>query len=302
MRFTNDLTSKEVCLVGLGLMGGSLALALRPHVARLVAVDVNLETCRQAVAGGIVDQATPELAGGVATAGLVVLATPVRTILRLLAELPALRPDGCLVLDLGSTKEAVGQAMAALPATFAAIGGHPMCGRETAGLASATAGLYQGQTFVLCRNSRTNEVIEEVALALVAAISARPLFLPAGEHDNLVATSSHLPYLVATLLMQRAAAAGERDERLWPVSASGFRDTSRLAGSDPQVMLDILLTNRAAVLAALQGYQEELAAVLEWLAAGDEAALAAWLAAAQAHYQEYRSNFRRELADQEHSS
>ncbi|MFQ5420871.1 MAG: prephenate dehydrogenase dimerization domain-containing protein, partial [Anaerolineae bacterium] len=106
-------------------------------------------------------------------------------------------------------------------------------------------------------------------------------------HDRLVGLSSHLPYLTATALMQTAVAF--QDEQVWSVTASGFRDTSRLAGSDPAMMLDILLTNRTAVLEHLQKYGEALTAVQQLLQANDEKALAKWLAAAQSHYQEYKT-------------
>lgn len=276
----------RVCVVGLGLMGGSLALALRGHVGALIGVDRHAATRQQALRDNVVDVVTDDVTAGVAQADLIVLATPVNAILALLAELPALRPSGCAVLDIGSTKSAIHAAMDALPETFQAIGGHPMCGRETAGLQAADAALYRDQTFILTRTARTTPDMEALALALVAAIGARPLFLDPQMHDDLVAAVSHLPYLIAAALMHAATAVD--DARVWSVSASGFRDTSRLSGSDPRMMLDILLTNRAPVLAQLTRYQEMLTAVAGMLATGDERGLASWLAAAQRDHVAYR--------------
>lgn len=125
--------------------------------------------------------------------------------------------------------------------------------------------------------------VETVALSLIDAIGAHPLRIAAADHDTAVAAVSHLPALLSAALMRVAA-----DERLWPLGASGFRDTSRLAGSDARMMLDILLTNRKAVLEALRDYETELAAVRLALEDGDEAALAEWLAAAQVNYAAYR--------------
>ena len=277
------LRNLRVGIMGLGLMGGSLALALRGRVARLLAIESRPDARQIALRAGIVDDAIEALTPEAPPVDLLVLATPVRVILNTLAGLPAARPDGCLVLDLGSTKRAVVAAMNALPPRFAAVGGHPMCGRETSGLAAADAGLYHDQTFILCPTNRTTPAAEATARALVVAVGARPLWLDAEEHDALVAAVSHLPALVSAALLR--AAAGERQ---WAVSASGFRDTARLAGSDPRMMLDILLTNREPVLAALDGYMGELAAVRAALAAGDEVALAEWLAAAQVNYAAYR--------------
>lgn len=279
----SDLQHTRVGIVGLGLMGGSLALALRGYVPYLLGVDRQPATRQAALRDGIVDEAVEALTPDAPPVDLLVLATPVRAILDLLTRLPALRPDGCAVLDLGSTKRAVVAAMSALPERFPAIGGHPMCGKETAGLAAAAADLYRGQTFVLCPLPAAPPAAEQLARQLIAAIGARPVVLDAAEHDATVAAVSHLPYLLAGALMRGAA-----DERLWAISASGFRDTARLAGSDPRMMLDILLTNREAVLDTLREVETELAAVREALARGDEAALAEWLSAAQVAYAAYR--------------
>ena len=275
----------RICVIGLGLMGGSLALALRGQAA-LVGVDAAADARRQALQSGVFDRITDNPAEALPDADAVILATPVRSILHLLAQLPALRPDGCLVLDVGSTKGDITRAMAALPEPFEAIGGHPMCGKETAGFAAATPDLYRHQTFILCRNDRTTPRVETLALDLIRQLGAQPLFLPADAHDTLVAATSHLPYVIAAVLMQAVATLD--DDRLWSVSASGLRDTARLAGSDPQMMLDILLTNRPAVLAQLDQYQAHLAELKSLLLNGDEAALSQWLTAAQRHHTTYR--------------
>ena len=279
---TDPLRHLRVGIVGLGLMGGSLALALRGRVARLLAVEPRPDSRQTALREGIVDEAVEDLSDRLPV-DLLVLATPARSILNTLGRLPALWPDGCMVIDLGSTKGAIVAAMDALPERFAAIGGHPMCGKETSGLAAAVADLYQGQIFVLCHTQRTTPALEATALALIDAIGARPLVLDAAEHDAIVAVVSHLPSILSAALMRAAA-----DEHLWAISASGFRDTSRLAGADPRMMLDILMTNREAILAALDGYTAELAAAREALARGDEATLGEWLAAAQVSHAAYR--------------
>ena len=281
----NPLATARVGIIGLGLMGGSLALALRGRVAHLLGVERQVVARQMALREGVVDEALEELTAGAPPLDLLVLATPLRVILDTLGRLPALRPGGCAVVDLGSTKRAVVAAMSALPPQFAVVGGHPMCGKETAGLASADGDLYRGQTFVLCRVPRAAPpaAAESLVLALVDAIGARPLWLDAADHDRLVAAVSHLPAVVAAALMR-----GAPDERQWAVSASGFRDAARLAGSDPRMMLDILLTNREAILAALHDYQADLAGFTAALEREDAAALADWLAAAQVAHAAYR--------------
>ena len=279
----NPLTDLHVGIVGLGLMGGSLALALRGRVARLTAIERQADIRQLALRAGIVTDAVESLTPAPPPVDLLVLATPVRAIVDTLHRLPDLYPDGCAIIDLGSTKREVVAAMDALPPRFAALGGHPMCGKETSGLAAATADLCRDQAFLLCPSQRTTPTVETLALALIDVLGARPLWIDAADHDDAVAAVSHLPALLSAALMRVAAG-----ERLWPLGASGFRDTSRLAGSDPRMMLDILLTNRAAVLEALRAYESELATVHLALEAGDEVALAEWLAAAQVKYAAYR--------------
>ncbi len=283
-----SLKNLRVTVVGLGLMGGSLALALRPHVAHLTAVDVDAETRQRALADDVVDEAASSLAEGVREAGLVILATPVRTILEHVAELSRLRPDGCFVLDLGSTKAQICDALSALPSAFEAVGGHPMCGKETAGLGAAEADLYRDQTFVLCRTARTTGAGEALAVALVEAIGARPRFLAPDEHDEVVALVSHLPYFVAAALMEQTAAAARENEHVWPVSASGFRDTSRLSGTSAGMLRDVVLTNRPAIVAQLRRYRDHLDDLVSLLADGDESEIEAWLAARQREHGVYR--------------
>jgi prephenate dehydrogenase len=155
-----------------------------------------------------------------------------------------------------------------------------MCGRETAGLAHADAGLFRGQTFVLVPLARTTERTRRLALELLEAVGARPLEMGAERHDALTALVSHLPYAAAAALVRAAEAAG--DEGAWRAAASGFRDSTRLAASDLTMMVDIMLTNRAAVLQALGRYRRELDGLAELIEAGDADALRAWLAPAQA--------------------
>lgn len=267
-------------------MGGSLAKALKDQTRHLIGVDRHAATRQAALTDGAVDVVTGSLASGIKMADLVILATPVHSILHILSELPRLHPPGCLVIDLGSTKEEICSAMSSLPDSFAAIGGHPMCGKETAGYHAADADLFCEQTFILSRNDRTTRQIEDLSLSLIKQIGAKPMFLPANEHDQLVAIASHLPYLISAALMHRAAEMD--DERIWPVSASGFRDATRLAGSDPRMMLDILLTNKEAVLSQLAQYKANLETINRLLNDNDETALASWLEEVQQAYIAYR--------------
>ena len=192
-------------------------------------------------------------------------------------------------MDLGSTKKKIIAAMDELPEAIEAIGGHPLCGRETPGLTYATADLYCDQAFVLCRSRRSTPTAERLALEVIKAIGARPWFLSAERHDSLVAAISHMPYLAAATLARLAGERAEKDDQLWRASASGFRDTSRLAGTEVQLMLDILLTNKNEILKIVELYQRQLGDFKDILSDENESALFEWLEEARNHYMLYRN-------------
>ncbi|HEY81161.1 MAG TPA: prephenate dehydrogenase [Anaerolineae bacterium] len=268
-----SLNSLHVAIIGMGLMGASLGYDLRGRVRRVTGVVRRPEAVAATEASGCVDEATVDARAAAAEADLVVLATPVRTILRQIEELGPLMQPGAVLIDMGSTKTAICRAMAALPEHVQPVGGHPMCGKEVAGLEAAEPGLYRGCTFVLCPLPRTASQALELAQALVAHIHARPLILDPERHDQLVAAISHLPYLSASALVAHVMSVAEEDERVWEVAASGFRDASRVAASDVRMMLDILLTNSSAVMNALDDFADQIAGLRRALAAGDEALL-----------------------------
>lgn len=280
-----SLAETRVTIVGLGLMGGSLALALHGQCAVLHGVDAVDETRRVAVGLGVFTRVAATLDAVLAETDLLVLATPVRAIVALLAGLQRYAGPPLAVLDIGSTKAEIVAAMAELPAQVDGLGGHPMCGKATNGIAHAEAGLYRGATFVLTPLARTSAGLVGLGSELAVAVGAHPVVMTAERHDRLVAVSSHLPYLLAASLSLTADAVGAADDGLWAVTASGFRDTTRLAGSDPTVMADILTTNQSAVRAALTRQRQALDEMIARL--DDPAALHAQLAQAQAARQDW---------------
>ncbi len=288
------LDDVRLIVVGFGLMGGSLARAVRPKMRGVIAVDADAATRNAAIESGIADAAFATIEEvNVSADDLVILATPVSAIIDTLNRLTVLATEGCMVMDIGSTKWDICRTMNGLPGWFQAIGGHPMCGKETSGFAVSSADLYDNQTFILTPTVRTTPYLKEVALALIAALNANPIIIPPKEHDQTVALISHLPYLLSATLMQQASNIANGTDTVWHVSASGFRSMSRLSGSSPAMMRDILLTNRPAVISQLLRYQRELAAVVEMVNDGDRDALVAWLEEKQAqhtHYQQIKNN------------
>ena len=283
----DGFTGSTVALVGLRLMGGSLALALKAKGAarEIVGIDSRPATLEQALARGAVDQASGELAAA-RDAAVIILATPVRTILQQLAELGELAADGALLLDLGSTKRQVVQAMDRLPARLFAVGGHPMCGKETSGFQVAEASLFLNKPFLLTPTARSSEAALARAVELARSVGAKPIVLEAERHDQIVAAISHLPSVVAANLVTTVDEFAGADERFWQIASSGFRDTTRLAASDVEMMLDILLTNGENIADLMRRYSRRFAALADWIYDEDAAALRAALEAAAARRRE----------------
>lgn len=243
---------QRVAILGLGLMGGSLAMALRGKCAALFGVDPDPETLQLARQISLVDNASAHPGEVLPQADVVVLAAPVRAVLSLLEDLPRYHPGSAVVIDLGSTKTEVLRAMAGLPERFDPVGGHPICGKEKNGLENASPDIYRGARFVLSALPRTSDRARSTAEALVRAAGSEPYWAGPLEHDRGVAATSHLPYLVACALSLATP------DQAAPLVGPGFRSTTRVAASSPRVMLDILRTNRENLLQCSSRMREQL--------------------------------------------
>lgn len=269
----DSLAGLDLTVVGLGLMGGSLAGALRGKFRTVTGVSRNEETVGTALKRGLIDKGTTHLIEGIENANVVILAAPVRIIIRQLEQIAPYLPNGCLLMDLGSTKTDIVKAMEKLPDHVQPLGGHPMCGKEKSGIDVADPAIYKNATFILSPLSRTSDAALELGKAIAWESGAHPMILEASRQDFLVATVSHLPYLMACGLISSADATTSVDPAAWQIVAGGFRDTSRLAGSDVTMMVDILLTNRNEVLKALQVFKKQMETLENLVAASNESDL-----------------------------
>jgi prephenate dehydrogenase len=265
----------RIAIVGFGLIGGSIARALRrpgaaldvPEGVELVAWSRRAEGPRSALAEGTVDRAPDELATTIDGADLLVLATPPTISIELLGELGGpLRSRlaaGAVVTDVSSTKRAIVAAADRLELRF--VGGHPMAGRETSGFEASLAELFVDRPWVVCPGIAAEP--EDVVLVerLARWCGARPMRLDPGIHDAAAAAVSHVPLIVASALVEALA-----DGPAWPVAstlaASGWRDMTRLARGDPGMGAGIALTNAAEIAAGLRRVRTVLD---EWIATLD---------------------------------
>jgi len=254
--------AQRLTVVGLGMMGGSLALALRGYAASITGVDTSAETREYALAHKIVDYATDDLRAGVENADVVLLAAPVKAIISMIrGRLGSYLRSNTLLIDIGSTKADICEAMSVLPVGIQAIGGHPMTGKESPGIAFSDGEVYKNRPFVLCPSRRTTPATQDRAVGLVEALGAVVIEMDAARHDHVVAAISHLPYLLSAALVATVSKEGETDDAVWRLAAGGFRDMSRLAGSDLSMMGDILNTNTRAVATLLAQFRMQLAMI-----------------------------------------
>lgn len=264
-----------VAIWGVGLIGGSLGMAWRRAGVVSKVIGIGRGSLDEAVRLGAIDEPCADPAKALGKADVVVLAAPVRAIIGQAESHARYVRPGAVVTDVGSTKaEIVAAWDAALPDGAAFVGGHPMFGREVGGVANASPDLPRGCTWVLTPGAQATAGALNAVRDLAVAAGATVRLMPAEEHDRRVAFASHLPQLAATSLAAAAIAADRRLGGVLDLAASGFRDTTRLAASPADVWLDILLTNRSAVLEALGDYRRGLDALAAALDQADPEAIA----------------------------
>ena len=260
----------NVAIIGLGLIGGSLGLALKDGptgrvpgdpAPSIAGWDQDASACMLAQARGAIDRMYDSPAAAVSGADLVIVAVPVLAVREVLRVIVPALDAKTVVTDVASTKATVcAWAGELLPETF--IGGHPMAGSERSGVGNARADLFAGATYCLTPLPSTTDATLETATTLVRAVGARTYVLDPELHDRAVAAISHLPFLLSTLLVETTSASPDW-EALRVLAATGFRDVSRLASGDPRMHRDICLTNATEI----RPWLREAARMLETLAA-----------------------------------
>jgi len=276
-------------VIGLGLIGGSLAAALKEaHICQIIiGIDVDESTLAVAKQEGIIDQGSTSLFYMIHEADLVILATPVRHIIQILKEIETFVKPGCIIMDVGSTKTQVVAAMNMLPDHIQAIGGHPMSGPVTTGIGQANANMFKNKVFVLTPTQRTSASTQVFAEHLVRQIGARLVVLDADRHDHLVAIISHLPRILPIALLDTVHAAN--DEIAWDLAAGAFRESTHKATDNISMWLDILLTNPQEIIAAIDSLQNNLKELAHLIEEGNEAKLLTVLEAASLEWNRFFS-------------
>jgi prephenate dehydrogenase len=269
-----------LAIIGTGLIGASAGLAARrADVGAVAGWDPDPEALAVAAERGAVDPAG-SLGDAVDGAELVVAAAPVGELPATVREVLERAGEGCTVTDVGSTKQPVCAAAASDPRF---IGGHPICGAETRGPARAAAELFQGATWFLTPTATTPPERLRLVHGFVTSLGARPVAIGPDAHDRLVGLTSHLPHVLANVLLNQAGST--RIDGHDPLSAAGgsLRDMTRIAGANPRIWVDIFLDNREALAAALAEQRRAIEQVERALSAGDAGFLARWIGDASGH-------------------
>ncbi len=259
----------RVAIVGVGLIGGSLGLVLREKGAAgsVVGIDIDEGNLRAAKELGIVDECTTSLEG-VKGADLVVLATPVCTIIEVAERIRGLLKEGTIVTDVGSVKgEVVARVEPLMPEGVHFVGGHPIAGTENSGPKAAFSSLFKGKRCILTPTERTDGMALRRVKELWELAGAEVVMMDPRRHDRICAAISHLPHIVAYSLVNTIG--DVEDEDLLHYSAGGFRDFTRIAMSPARMWRDICLLNRDEILAVLDLYQDKLRSIRTMIENGD---------------------------------
>jgi len=252
---------ETMTVVGVGLIGGSLARAARKRglVSTIVGLGRGEENLRKALDLGLIDRMETDWGKGVRDAGLVVLATPVESITRLFPKIGPLCGDATILTDVGSVKGPIVEAAEkTLPSPGRFVGGHPVAGTEHSGAEAGFASLFVDRTTILTPTDRTDpEALERLRL-LWAGVGSRVVVMEAGRHDRVMGFVSHLPHIVAYSLVHTIYSEDEREGNVAKFSAGGFLDFTRIASSHPEMWRDICLMNREALLEAVDAFGDTL--------------------------------------------
>jgi prephenate dehydrogenase len=273
----------RIAVLGVGLIGGSIGLAAKRRLgAEVSGFDPDPAARERALALDTVDRIHDSVAGAVDGAEVVFCAAPVRALPALVSEALGSSSEQAAVSDVGSTKGAL-VAQVRGPHAERFIGGHPLAGAETAGVENARADLFEGARWYLTPTERSSGLMYDRLQRAISELGARPQAIDADTHDRLMATVSHLPHVIANVLVQQAAATAAQESERLPEVGPSFRDTTRVAGANPPIWSDIFATNRDAVAREVESVSDRLREAAELIRAGDAEQVGAWHGDAREH-------------------
>jgi prephenate dehydrogenase len=266
----------QLCIIGVGLIGGSLARALRQAgvVTEIIGSGRRIETLKRARQLGVIDRYTTDLSAAVAQADVVVVAVPLGTVYKVFAAIADHLPEHCVLTDVGSAKgcvvEEARKVFGRIPAAF--VPGHPIAGTEKSGVEASFAELFQNRRVILTPLIETEAWAHDKIRAMWEATGAEVIDIGVRHHDEVLAATSHLPHMLAYALVDCLAQMDDRAE-IFRYAAGGFRDFTRIASSDPTMWHDICVANRDALLSVLQQFTADLGRLTDAIEKSDSTAI-----------------------------
>ena len=254
-----------VAILGVGLIGGSIGLAVRQRglANRVIGIGRSRSRLNRALRLGAITESTTSLARGVANADLIVVCTPVDCIVDHVEQVSGFAPEGAVITDVGSTKESIVAALDGKRSGAQFLGSHPLAGNDQGGVSNSTADLFQDRTVVVTPTKNTNSAVRRTVIELWKTTGATVVTMSAMQHDRTIAVVSHMPHAVATVLAGTPTAVQRK------LAASGFEDTTRIASADPDLWLQIMRDNSAEVLRSLDQFMKNLEEYRSALKRGD---------------------------------
>ncbi|MBI5598985.1 MAG: prephenate dehydrogenase/arogenate dehydrogenase family protein [Deltaproteobacteria bacterium] len=266
----------KVAIIGVGLIGGSLAIALKEKklCGSIVGVGRGLENLRAAKRLGLIDSFTRDAGKGVADADLVVVAVPVAGMAKVIKQAAAHLKKGCIVTDAGSVKgPVVKEAGRVMPEGVFFVGGHPIAGTENSGAMAAFPGLFKGRKCILTPDKNTDKNALRKVAAMWRTAGSEVVLMSAARHDRVLAAVSHLPHMIAYTLVNTVSDMDVKGGGIAKYSAGGFRDFTRIASSSPEMWRDICAANRDALIAAMERFGKRLKRLRDMIDTGDLSAV-----------------------------
>jgi prephenate dehydrogenase len=290
------MADKKVCIIGLGLIGGSLARALKERLAvnRIIAVDINAENLNTAIKEGYIKEGYIQLSSSVYDSDIIFICTPVKSAIEYIKLLHKHVKPGCILTDVASTKNEITDCINLLDNPPCFVGGHPMAGTEKTGFSSGFAHLFENAYYILTPAKSTTESSINTMTDLVEGIGAIPVKLDAQEHDKIAATISHMPHVIASALVNVVRESGSNDAKMQLLAAGGFKDITRIASSSPQMWENIVLSNKEKIKTVLDKFVESIDRFIEYIENDDSSSIYNFFESAK-NYRDSFSNSRRGL-------
>lgn len=274
---------KTILIIGLGLIGSSLALCIKKQhpESKIIGLDYQAVSELFALKRGIIDEVAENIEVAAPQADMIILCSPISETLkqlRILKQLP-LKPS-VIITDAGSTKKAIVECAHRLQLTNF-VGGHPMAGSHKSGVTAAEIRLFENAYYIFIVETQTDKENVAALQELLTGTHAKFITMTAAEHDQITGMLSHLPHIIAAGLVNQSKIFNEAYPRSRQLAAGGFRDITRIASSDPKMWTDILLSNRQPLIQLLTNWQEEMAEVITWLESENQPAITAFFEAAK---------------------